>query len=40
METNKCLRCDHTWIVRTEDPVMCPRCKSHKWNEQIEEDKE
>lgn len=29
-----CKRCDHEWISKTEKkPLMCPRCKTYKWNE-------
>lgn len=27
-----CERCGHDWIPRIEDPSMCPKCKSYKWN--------
>lgn len=27
-----CLRCEHEWITRMEEPKACPRCKSHLWN--------
>lgn len=27
----KCQRCDHEWIPRVENPVMCARCKSYSW---------
>lgn len=33
MDNKRCLRCKHIWISRTQDPVMCPRCKSYKWND-------
>ena len=26
------LRCNHMWISRVENPVMCPRCRQAKWN--------
>ncbi len=29
----RCLRCNHSWIKRVEKPVLCPKCKSPKWNE-------
>lgn len=33
LPTLKCLRCDHTWIPRTESkPIRCPKCKSPYWN--------
>ncbi len=34
-----CLRCEKQWIPRIENPEMCPRCKSYKWN-QLKEKKE
>lgn len=33
MTNEQCLRCSHQWLSRTKDPVMCPRCKSYKWND-------
>jgi len=27
-----CKRCGHSWTPRSNDPRMCPRCKSYKWN--------
>ncbi len=40
MDTKKCLRCNHTWISRTDDPVMCPKCKRHDWKKQNESEEE
>lgn len=30
-----CLRCNHIWLPReaTGRPVICPKCKSPRWNE-------
>lgn len=28
---NKCCRCDHIWVPRSEATV-CPKCKSPYWN--------
>ena len=28
----KCKRCEYEWIARTEDPKVCPNCKSPYWN--------
>ncbi len=28
-----CLRCNHEWMPRVENPLSCPNCKSRKWNE-------
>lgn len=29
-----CNKCDYTWYPRTTGkPKICPRCKSHKWND-------
>jgi rubrerythrin len=28
----KCLRCGHTWTLRTIHPKKCPKCKSPYWN--------
>jgi hypothetical protein len=30
----KCLRCEKQWIPRIDNPEMCPRCKSYKWDEE------
>lgn len=37
METCKCKRCGEEWIKRTEKPVLCPRCKNPKWDEEKKE---
>lgn len=34
MQKCKCKRCDHTWIPRTENPILCPFCKSKYWNDE------
>ena len=28
-----CKRCGHKWIPRVKEVLMCPKCKSYKWNE-------
>ena len=28
-----CLRCGYEWRPDLAHPKVCPRCKSHKWNE-------
>ena len=29
---NKCEKCGHEWIQRTEDkPKQCPKCKRYEW---------
>lgn len=30
----RCERCDHTWAPKrgTQQPVVCPKCKSPYWN--------
>ena len=28
-----CERCGHMWVPRNEVVVVCPKCKSYKWNE-------
>lgn len=33
MKTLKCKRCKHEWTPRTDNPTLCPHCKSYKWNE-------
>jgi hypothetical protein len=27
-----CNQCNHSWIPRTDDIRMCPKCKSVRWN--------
>ena len=27
----KCRRCRHTWHPRSNNPLMCPACKSRRW---------
>lgn len=34
-----CQRCGHEWIPQKENPVVCPKCKSYKWNEPKKEAK-
>ena len=34
MKNNKCLKCKHEWLPRTEDPKECPNCKNRKWAEE------
>lgn len=29
----KCQKCGHEWIPRVPEVVMCPKCKTYKWNE-------
>lgn len=28
-----CVKCDHEWFPRVENPVACPNCKRTDWNE-------
>jgi len=30
----KCERCGHEWIPRTEEVIVCPKCKSPYWNKE------
>jgi len=30
-EKLKCKRCNHQWIPRKEEVIVCPRCKSLSW---------
>lgn len=32
MEKKQCLRCQYSWIQRTENVKACPNCKSRYWN--------
>ena len=35
MDRFVCVRCGHCWWPRSDSlPLMCPRCKSYKWNEE------
>lgn len=27
-----CLRCNHNWQSRIEDPAQCPKCHSYNWD--------
>jgi len=38
MKTYKCKQCGHEWIPRMVSPVMCPKCKSYRWNYDKSED--
>lgn len=29
----KCLRCGHEWVARIMTVHLCPKCKSHLWNQ-------
>lgn len=28
----KCLRCGHEWTPRKPEVIVCPKCKSPRWN--------
>jgi Zn finger protein HypA/HybF involved in hydrogenase expression len=30
--TLKCKKCGYQWFPRMENPTVCPKCKSYKWN--------
>ena len=32
---NKCLKCGYSWVSKKQSPKACPKCKSYKWNEII-----
>lgn len=32
-----CLKCQHRWASRLEQPKMCPRCKRYDWNREKRE---
>jgi len=33
IKKNKCLRCNHVWVQRTDNtPRVCPKCKSAWWD--------
>lgn len=34
-----CLRCDYTWLARSEYPSRCPHCKSTRWDKKVIIDK-
>jgi len=27
-----CLRCNHKWVARIDNPLCCPNCKRYDWN--------
>lgn len=29
--TNKCIKCEHEWKSRKDNPLCCPRCKRYDW---------
>ena len=31
METMSCPKCDHEWVLRTENPLRCPKCGFRIW---------
>lgn len=32
VEIAKCQKCNHEWIKRTQNPLMCPHCQCKWWN--------
>jgi len=34
--TLKCKKCDYQWFPRMENPTVCPKCKSYKWNQDLD----
>lgn len=37
LPTNKCLRCGHTWIPRSNKrAAACPKCYNRRWDERKE----
>jgi len=36
MKKNKCKKCLYEWVARTDNPKVCPRCKSWNWKEEKE----
>jgi len=30
----ECKRCGHKWIPRISNTVLCPKCRSARWNEE------
>ena len=34
-----CEKCGYVWKPKTENPAMCPECKSARWNEPRKEKK-
>jgi len=41
MKKNRCVKCGHEWIPRTEKVTKsCPKCKRYDWKEEkMKEDK-
>jgi|TARA_B100001971_G_C18170371_1_gene526745 rubrerythrin len=39
-EVYKCEKCGHTWMKRgDETPLICPKCKTARWNKSQEKKK-
>ena len=34
-----CKRCGHDWVPRQADVRMCPRCKSVRWDQELDSTK-
>ena len=33
----KCLKCEHEWWSRVNNPVLCPKCKRSDWKDNKKE---
>jgi len=40
MTKKKCKKCKHEWLVRVDDPIECPNCKTRDWKASKEKQKE
>lgn len=36
LREKKCLKCGHEWLAQSPDPLRCPNCKNHHWQEEEE----
>jgi predicted Zn-ribbon and HTH transcriptional regulator len=36
LREKKCLNCGHKWLAQSPEPLRCPNCKSHRWQEEEE----
>ena len=32
IESKQCKKCSYRWTPRIDNPTVCPKCKSYKWD--------